>query len=179
MTNFSTSRSIKRVTNKSQFNHQYMEAREKKRIISRTFSAFINWRCWTRAWILRSRGSTTTAFCLLSSNDSLFRLGICLGFDSKGRFACSDLGITNGLNFLGFLSIFCQNRKKKESMKEIRDKFVREEKSLEMRQKAENKRYQTRTYLVKRIFVYRYRKIVFSSQFCNSSHSFPGLVPRL
>ena len=51
----------------------------------------------------------TTA--LLFSRNSRFRLGMSLGFDSNGRAACNDLGITNGLNFLGLLPIACQKKK--------------------------------------------------------------------
>jgi len=34
-------------------------------------------------------------------------LGMSFGLDSNGRVACNDLGITNGLNFFGVLSIGC------------------------------------------------------------------------
>lgn len=39
----------------------------------------------------------------VSSNGRL-RAAKSLGFDANGRAACNDFGITNGLNFLGFLS---------------------------------------------------------------------------
>jgi len=48
----------------------------------------------------------TTA--LLLSRDLRRPFGISLGFDANGSSACSDLGMTSGLNFLGFLSIGCE-----------------------------------------------------------------------
>lgn len=53
----------------------------------------------------------TTA--LLFSRRGRFRLGISFSLDSNGSAACNDLGGTNGLNFLGFLSIGCQRKQTK------------------------------------------------------------------
>lgn len=60
----------------------------------------------------------TTA--LRVSSSGRFRAGKSLGFDANGRAACNDLGITNGLNFFGFLSIgFRQQQNKKHKSKKI------------------------------------------------------------
>lgn len=44
---------------------------------------------------------------LLCSRRDFLRWGVSLGFDANGRADCNDFGITNGLNFFGFLSIGC------------------------------------------------------------------------
>ena len=44
----------------------------------------------------------TTA--LRFSSNGRFRGAKSFGFDANGRAACNDLGMTNGLNFLGLLS---------------------------------------------------------------------------
>lgn len=57
----------------------------------------------------------TTA--LRVSSNGRFLAGKSLGFDANGRAACNDLGITNGLNFFGFLSIGFRQPKNQEVRK--------------------------------------------------------------
>lgn len=63
----------------------------------------------------------TTA--LLFSSNLRLRAGMSLGFDANGRAACSDFGITNGLNFLSFLSIGCNQDKIRLYTSKIRNKI--------------------------------------------------------